>query len=54
MKLKYFVCCGHDIYKKVIVAIIVTTSKDGTFEYIQNLFQPSNLFGKTTTEIMLS
>ena len=35
MKLKYSVCCGLDVHKKVIVATIVTTNKDGISEYNQ-------------------
>ena len=33
MKLKYSICCGLDVHKKIIVATIVTTNKEGISEY---------------------
>ena len=42
MKLKYSICCGLDVHKKVIVATIVTTNKDGISEYKQKSFSTIN------------
>lgn len=42
MKLKYSIFCGLDIHKNVIVAIIVTTNKDGISEYLQMSFSTIN------------
>lgn len=42
MKLKYSICCGLDIHKKVIVTIIGTTNKDGLSEYKQKSFSTIN------------
>lgn len=42
MKLKYSICCGLDVHKKVIVATIVITNKDGISEYIQKSFTTIN------------
>lgn len=42
MKLKYSICCGLDVHKKVIVATIVSTNKEGISEYIQKSFTTIN------------
>ena len=42
MKLKYSICCGLDVHKKVIVATIVTTNKEGISEYNQKSFSTIN------------
>ncbi len=42
MKLKYSICCGLDVHKKLIVATIVTTNKDGISEYQQKSFSTFN------------
>ena len=42
MKLKYSICCGLDVHKNVIVATIVTTGKNGIFEYNQKSFSTIN------------
>ena len=42
MKLKYSICCGLDVHKKLIVATIVTTNKDGISEYQQKSFSTLN------------
>lgn len=42
MKLKYSICCGLDVHKNVIVATIVTTSKDGISGYNQKSFSTIN------------
>lgn len=43
MKLKHSICCGLDVHKKVIVAIIVTTNSDWIPEYNQKSFSTINL-----------
>ena len=42
MKLKYSICCGLDVHKKLIVATIVTTNKDGISNYQQKSFSTLN------------
>ena len=42
MKLKYSICCGLDVHKKIIVATIVTTNKEGISEYQQKSFSTLN------------
>lgn len=42
MKLKYSICCGLDVHKKIIVATIVTTNKNGISEYNQKSFSTIN------------
>ena len=42
MKLKYFICCGLDVHKNVIVATIVTTNSNRIFEYNQKSFSTIN------------
>lgn len=42
MKLKYSICCGLDVHKKLIVATIVTTNKEGISEYQQKSFSTLN------------
>ena len=42
MKLKYSICCGLDVHKKVIVATIATTDKSGISEYKQRSFTTMN------------
>ena len=42
MKLKHSICCGLDVHKKIIVATIVTTDKDGISHYQQKSFSTFN------------
>ena len=42
LKLKYSNCCGLDVHKKVIVATIVKTNKEGISEYQQKSFSTIN------------
>lgn len=42
MRLVYPICCGLDVHKKVIVATIVKTDKNGVSEYIQKSFSTIN------------
>ena len=42
LKLKYSNCCGLDVHKKVIVATIVKTNKEGVSEYQQKSFSTIN------------
>ena len=42
MKLKYPICCGLDVHKKVIVATIAITDKNGISEYKQKSFSTMN------------
>ena len=42
MKLKYFICCGLDVHKNIIVATIVATNKEGISEYNQKSFSTIN------------
>lgn len=42
MRLVYPICCGLDVHKKVIVATIVKTDKNGVSEYLQKSFTTIN------------
>ena len=42
MKLKHSICCGLDVHKKIIVATIVTTDKDGISHHQQKSFSTFN------------
>ena len=42
MKLKHSICCGLDVHKKVIVATIAITDKNGISEYKQRAFTTMN------------
>ena len=42
MRVVYPICCGLDVHKKVIVATIVTTNKDGIPQYKQHSFSTIN------------
>ena len=42
MKLKYYICCGLDVHKKLIAVTIVSTNKDGISEYQQKSFSIIN------------
>lgn len=42
MRLIYPICCGLDVHKKIIVATIVTTGKDGISQYNQKSFSTIN------------
>ena len=42
MKLKHSICCGLDVHKKVIVATIAVTDKNGISEYKQKSFTTIN------------
>ena len=49
MKLKYFICCGVDVYKNVIVVTIVTIIKTAYPNTSKHSFQPSTRTFKNST-----